>query len=178
MAMFNSAEEAKRALDYASEKEPERWVSTVSTIVLSMFQQLDKMKVILGHHHQVLQKFQSDLSAMMGQAPVDAPVVSPAAPGASVPVGADGEPVTDPAQLEAEALMNAAAGPHPATAPQANPQSGRARRRPTTAVRGPASVVPMQQPGQQLQPRMGADGKLITDPAQLEAEAIMDAATE
>lgn len=171
--MFNSAEEAKRALDHAASEQPERWVATVQTVILSLFVQLDKMKSILGNHHVALQKFHGDLQAV-------AQSLSPEAPQQVAPQTVAEQPAGDPAdqaQLEAEALMNAAAGPRAGEQPQPVAAQPRRRRSGPPAVRGPAPVVPMQQVAGPPSQRRGADGSPL-DPAQLAAEEAMDAATE
>jgi hypothetical protein len=101
---------------------------------------------------------------------------APAAP--SPRMGADGTPITDMAQLQAEEMMDAAAGPRgsdpmpapePAAAPP--PESPRVRMPP----RGGMRVTPQGAPVNGGV-RLGADGQPITDPQQLAAEELMDAA--
>ena len=69
--MFNDAEEAKRALEFATSQDQGRWVATMNTVVISMFQQIDKMKAILAKKKATT-----------------APVTAPAAPEADAPEAA------------------------------------------------------------------------------------------
>lgn len=86
-------------------------------------------------------------------------------------LGADGTPLDD-AQAAAEAAMDAAAGPRPGEAP--TPAAGQKPMPPRGGVRmPPPGAAPAPAEGDV---RIGADGTPITDPAQLAAEAAMDAA--
>lgn len=86
-------------------------------------------------------------------------------------MGADGLPITNQSQLDAEAAMDAATGvqpPAPPAPPQRQPQrrnGGGGRGRAPAPAAAPAA-------------RTGADGQPIVDPDQLAAEAAMDAALE
>lgn len=71
-------------------------------------------------------------------------------------LGADGTPITDPAQIDAERMMDDVLGPRPGSVA---PRQVQRAAGPPAAASGPV---------------MGADGSLITDPAQIEAERMMD----
>jgi hypothetical protein len=155
-----------------SEQDPAKWCQAINGLVLTMWVKImsaqNASQAAVGAVKQLQQLLES---LAQGGAPgaevAQAPVVPPtmAAPAAGGPrIGGDGAPITDPVQLAAEQLMDQAAGPRPGAAPAPQPQGqprGRARR----GSGGPPNPSHL----------VGADGQ-PNDPAQIEAESILDAA--
>lgn len=79
-------------------------------------------------------------------------------------IGADGQPITDPGQIEAERMMAAASGVPLQTA--AGPVAPTSRQQPGRRPRGRAQTAASE-------PIIGANGQQITDPEQIKAELIM-----
>jgi hypothetical protein len=141
------------------------WRQSMNLLILTMFAELMKTRALVWKHHKLIAA--AEAAAGSGDAGAAAEPRLPGAPPAAVVggmpanggvrLGADGQPITDPTQLQAEALLDAATG-------TAAPAAGAPR-----AVVG----APPAANGRQ---RFGADGQPITDPAQLEAESIMDQA--
>ncbi len=117
-------------------KSPEEWRQGTNLILLTLW----------ARTTNILKMLQEAVATQTGTNGT-----APAAPQEPV-MGADGAPITDPDQLEAERMMNASAGPRGGVPPGPAPKS-----------RPAAPAV-----------RTGADGQPITDPAQLEAENILD----
>jgi len=145
------------------ERDVGEWRKALNSVVLTLWTEHYATRKAVNRIMKVLQE------ATQGEAaPASAPTNGAGTNGTAQPagesvMGADGAPITDPAQIEAEKMMNAAAGHRPGTAP---PPAGGAPRLRQTAV-GAQPVG---------ESRTGADGRPITDPAQLEAERLMDEA--
>jgi len=147
--MSLTPEQADTLLRNVGVEDPKRWMAAINTLLLDLFRQhattrkgakklADEVKEFRLFFEGLRKQFGAENGAEEAAGPdpstPDAPVADEAV---QVPtVGADGTPL-DAAQAAVEAAMNAAAGPHPADAPQ---QSA-----PKASRRGRRSAAPTEQ---------------------------------
>jgi hypothetical protein len=148
------------------EKDAGEWRRAVNLLVLTLW--TDHLAVRQKANQMLAFLQQLAQGETNGAAQVNGEVIAPPLNPPKARIGADGAPISNPDQLAAEQLMDAVAGPvQPPRAGVAPPP-----------VRGPRPMVPGAPPagpsGAALQPRVGADGTVITDPQQLAAEQLMD----
>ncbi len=148
------------------EKDAAVWRRAVNLLLLTLW--TDHLAV-RQKANQMLAFFQSLQAEAAGNgAAGNEEVIAPPLNPPKARIGADGSPISNPDQLAAEQLMDTVAG---------SVQPPRAGGTPPP-VRGPRPMAPGSPPvapsGAGLQPRVGADGTVITDPQQLAAEQLMD----
>ncbi len=150
--MTMKSDEVKNLLANIANESPELLTATQNTILLELYQRFERLEADYLKTRIRLVKLRDFVKAQLG-APAESVEGAPAPtmpPRGGVRLGADGQPITDPAQLAAEEAMDAAAG---------------------TSSAAPAASAP-----RRGGTRVGADGQPITDPSQLAAEEAMDAA--
>ncbi len=147
-------------------KDADTWRNAINILVLTLWTLHGNTRKGVEKLGDVISRFaEGGAGAEGAQAAAGAGPTAPAGPPAATVggpvIGADGAPITDPAQIEAERIMNAAAGPS-AGAPSATAPAPGAARAPRASANGGGAPI------------IGADGQPITDPAQIEAERIMN----
>lgn len=171
-----SPEELDSMLQTLASTDADAWRQSVNLIILTLWTEHSATRRGVRSVGRNLKEFQDTLMAAVAGGPpaeeaVEAPTAPPSMQSAAVVggsnetlYGADGSPITDAAQIEAEQLMNSVVGPPGQTAPAPKPQQRRGGRSPG---RGQAPAAP-------ASPIIGADGSVITDPQQIEAERLMN----
>lgn len=186
-----TADQVKAALDRAGADEKAMW-PILTGVIVNLAERLDALEdghgklfkgtVQLAKESKGIREFLEPIkNAMQNAANGGGGEIEPGSEGDvaavtdAVPstgrMGADGQPITNQSQLDAEAAMDAATGVQ-SSAPPAPPQR-QPQRRNGGGGRGRAPA-----PAAAPAARTGADGQPIVDPDQLAAEAAMDAALE
>lgn len=164
--------------------DPEQWRLAINTFILTMWIKISSAAAAAAEAKAGVTAFNKMLEVLGAQAGAQEPAIPPGMPGrpaapqvagplplqpGGVRIGGDGTPITDPAQLAAEAMMDQAMGIAP---PQGAPPGMPGR----PVVPGPqGGPLPPRPAGGRLDHSVGADGQPNT-PEQQRAEQILDEA--